>query len=130
MIGAIGRARLVGGLVLVAAFGAGVAVGRYYPERERAGVMIKVTSGTKIPRELEALSLTDTQRVLIRGHLRAGTERVGRVVRGFTVPMDAAIDSTDREIRSVLTEAQNRRLNVIRKDRPLRVEKRVIDTTR
>jgi hypothetical protein len=70
--------------------------------------------------------------VVIRGFLRDGTMRIGRIVRDFTVPIDAAIDSTDRQIRSVLSAEQNRRLDDIRRNHPLKrmEEKRVIDTIR
>lgn len=134
MIDTLGRARIIGGVVLLLAFAAGVAVGRYLPtmRNDEPGVTIKVIGNTKIPSELEELGLTDSQRVLIQRHLHDGTERVGRILRSFMVPMDAAIDTTDRQVRSVLTEAQNRRLDEIRKDHPLKrmQERRVIDTVK
>lgn len=131
MIDTIGRARLLGLIALVVAFGAGIAVGHYYWRTEpEAGVMISVKGTDRIPKELEELDLTEAQRAQIRASLRAGTMRVGQVLRNFMVPMDAAIDSTDREIRSFLTAEQNRRLDAIRKDHPLKQmkEKKIIDT--
>jgi hypothetical protein len=133
MIDAISRARIVGLIALIIAFGAGIAVGHYYWRTEpQAGVMISVKGTDRIPRELEELDLTEVQRTQIRQALHAGTIRVGQVVRNFMVPMDAAIDSTDREIRSFLNAEQNRRLDEIRKDHPLKQmkEKRIIDTAR
>jgi hypothetical protein len=133
MISTINRARIFGAVLLVAAFGAGVAVGHYYlPLRAPDGVMITVKGSNRIPDELESLQLDDSQRVVIRGFLRDGTMRIGRIVRDFTVPIDAAIDSTDRQIRSVLSAEQNRRLDDIRRNHPLKrmEEKRVIDTIR
>jgi hypothetical protein len=133
MISTITRARMVGAVLLLAAFGAGVAAGYFLiPRHAPDGVMITVKGTTRIPDELETLQLNDSQRVLIQGFLRDGTMRVGRIVRQFTVPIDAAVDSTDREIRSVLSQEQNRRLDQIRRDHPLKrmVEKRVIDTVR
>jgi hypothetical protein len=96
------------------------------------GVMITVKGTTRIPDELESLDLADSQRVMIQGFLRDGTMRIGRIVRDFTIPIDAAIDSTDRQIRSVLSTEQNRKLDAIRRDHPLKrfEEKRVIDTIR
>lgn len=133
MIDAMTKARLVGALILMLAFGAGIAVGHYLvPRSAPNGIMITVKGTTRIPDELEALSLADTQRVAIRGFLREGTMRVGRIVREFTVPIDAAVDSTDRQIRSVLSVDQLRRLDDYRRDHPLRKmeEKRIIDTIR
>jgi hypothetical protein len=133
MTSAIGKARLIGGILLLASFGAGVGVGYYFiPRQPREGVTIMVRGTTRIPDELETLQLNDSQRVLIRGFLHEGTMRVGRIVREFTVPIDAAIDSTDRQVRSVLTSEQNQKLDQIRRDHPLKrmEEKRIIDTIR
>src|SRR3954462_14955553 len=127
------RARVIGAVMLMLAFGAGIAVGHYLIPRDAPnGIMITMKGTTRIPDELEALSLSDTQRVAIRGFLREGTMRVGRIVREFAVPIDAAVDSTDRQIRSVLSVDQVRRLEDYRRDHPLRrmEEKRIIDTIR
>jgi hypothetical protein len=132
MIDRISRARVIGALILVIAFAAGVLVGRYLPREPREGVTIIVRGSARIPEELEELGLTDSQRTIIRGFLHDGTLRIGSIVREFSVPIHAAIDSTDRQIRSVLSESQNRRLDDFRRVRPLRrmQEKRVIDTVR
>ena len=133
MTGAVGRARLIGAALLLVSFGAGMAVGYYFlPRRAPDGVVISVKGSSRIPEELERLRLDDSQRVQIQAFLRDGTMRIGRIVRDFTVPIDAAIDSTDRQIRSVLTAEQNRALDEIRRDHPLRQmkEKRIIDTVR
>ena len=133
MMDTIKRARLLGAMVLVAAFAAGIAVGHYlWPRPVPEGVVVSIKASGRIPAELEELELTDTQRDAIRAMLFSGTERVGRIMRGFTAPLNAAIDSTDREIRSILSETQNRRLDEIRKDRPLKRmrEKRIIDSIR
>lgn len=124
------RARLMGLVVVLGAFAAGVIVGRRLPQAHGVGVNLTVIQSDRIPAELERLSLTDSQRALIRTHLRTGSRRVQRVVEQFTIPMDAAIDSTDAEIRSVLTPAQNQELDVIRRDQPLKRvrERRVIDS--
>ena len=133
MMDTIGRARLIGAAVLAAAFGAGVAVGHYViPRRVPEGVVVSIKSAGRIPRELEELDLQPAQRERIRDILNAGTRRVGRVLETLMVPMDAAIDSTDAEVRQVLTPAQNRQLDEIRKVRPLKRlrEKRMIDSSR
>jgi hypothetical protein len=133
MTDAIGRARLVGAAIIVAVFIAGIAVGYYaIPRRVPEGVVITVKAGREMPRELEQLGLTEAQRSQIDRILTTGTQRAGRVVESLMAPMDAAIDSTDREIRQVLTETQNRALDELRKTRPLKRmrQKRVIDSTR
>ena len=133
MMTAIGKARIIGAIVLVVAFGAGVAVGRYLlPPGQPVGVIISVKGSTRLPAELEDLDLSDSQRRQVQGFLHDGTLRIGRIVREFTIPIDAAIDSTDRQIRSILTAEQNRLLDEIRKEHPLKrmKEKRIIDTVR
>lgn len=133
MMDAIGRARLLGALLLMVSFGAGVAVGHYLvPRRIPDGVVISVRASRGIPRELEDLDLTDPQRTRIREILRGGTQRTERILRSFMAPMDAAIDSTDREIRAVLSASQIRMLDEIRRTHPLKQmqEKRIIDTAR
>jgi hypothetical protein len=131
MISPVMKARILGAMLLIAAAGAGFGGGYAYRARQpAAGVMISVTGTDRIPKELEDLELTDAQRAAVRQALRNGTERVGRVLHLFTGPMDAAIDSTDREVRASLTESQNRRLDEIRKRRPLRQMKTLVDTAR
>jgi hypothetical protein len=133
MIDAIGRARLIGALVLLVAFAAGVAVGHYWLPRETPnGIMISLKATDEIPAELTKLDLTDSQEVQIRGFLHQGTARVGRIMHDFMGPLDAAVDSTDRQIRSVLTAEQVRMLDEIRKKHPLKQmrEQRVVDSIR
>src|SRR3954468_18730844 len=133
MIDSIGRARIIGALLLLLAFGAGVATGHYWlPKEPPDGIMISMKATDVIPAELTKLDLSDAQETQIRVFLHQGTERVGRIMHQFTVPIDAAIDSTDQQIRSVLTAEQSRMLDEIRRDHPLRrkVERRVVDTVR
>jgi len=127
----IGRAPIIGALVLLIAFGAGVAAGHYWLPREAPdGIMISLKATDAIPAELTKLDLTDAQEGQIRGFLRQGTERIGRIMHQFMPSIDAAVDSTDQQIRSVLTAEQIRRLDEIRKEHPLKQmrEKRVVDT--
>jgi hypothetical protein len=133
MIDTIGRARIIGALVLLLAFGAGVAVGHYWlPNEPPNGIMISMKATDAIPAELTKLDLTDSQETQIRLFLHQGTERVGRVMHQFMGPIDAAVDSTDQQIRSVLTAEQIRMLDQIRKEHPLKQmrERKVIDTVR
>ena len=133
MMDTVGRARLIGGVVLVAVFAAGIAVGQFViPRRVPEGIAISLKASSRIPRELEALGLSETQRGDVARILNNGTKRVGRVLEGMMPPMNAVIDSTDREIRAILTEAQVRQLDAIRKEQPLRRmrTKRMIDSSR
>jgi hypothetical protein len=133
MMDTIGRARMIGAVVLLLVFGAGVAVGHYViPRRVPEGIVVSVKASNRIPRELEALALSDSQRARITRILGQGTSRVGQVLEQMMVPMNAVIEDTDREVRTVLTAAQNRRLDELRRDRPLRRmrQKRVLDSAR
>src|SRR5687768_11940235 len=95
---AMSRARLFGLVVVVLAFVAGVATGLAIDRRPRQGVSVLVTATDAMPRELEQLGLTDSQRTEIRAILVRGRNRVIGVVRDFEPTMRTAIDSTDREI--------------------------------
>src|SRR3954467_10063017 len=121
MIDTIGRARIIGALVLLIAFGGGVAVGHYWlPKEPPEGIMISMKATDAIPAELTKLDLSDAQKTQIRVFLHQGTERVGRIMHQFTAPIDAAVDSTDQQVRSVLTTDQIRMLDEIRRSHPLR----------
>jgi hypothetical protein len=124
MISAITRARLFGALILVVAFAAGMAVGRYLPRTEPEGLRVMFKASDRIPVELERLNLTDSQVVAVRRILRRGTGRVDSVMQSFVPAMDAAIGATDSEIRIVLTPAQRTALDAARKERPMKVMKR------
>ena len=123
---AMNRARLLGLVVVVLAFVAGVATGLAIDRRPRQGVSLTVTATDAMPRELEQLGLTDSQRTEIRAILVRGRNRVIRVVRDFEPTMRTVVDSTDREIGGVLTAAQRSALERYRKDNPPVMERRII----
>ena len=123
---AMSRARLLGLVVVVLAFVAGVATGMAIDRRPRQGVSVTVTATNAMPRELEQLGLTESQRTTIRGILVRGRDRVIRVVRDFEPMMRTAVDSTDREIGAVLTPEQRLALERYRKDNPPVMERRII----
>ena len=123
---AMSRARLLGLVVVVLAFVAGVATGMAIDRRPRQGVSVTVTATNAMPRELEQLGLTESQRTTIRGILVRGRDRVIRVVRDFEPMMRTAVDSTDREIGAVLTPEQRSALERYRKDNPPVMERRII----
>ena len=122
----IARARLLGSVLIVLAFVAGIATGMAIDRRPRPGVSVMVTTTNAIPRELEQLDLTDTQRGQLREILTRGRDRVMTVVRDFEPRMRGAMDSTELEISGVLTEAQRAELAAYRKDRPPLLEERII----
>jgi hypothetical protein len=122
------RARLLGSVVVVAAFVAGVFTGMAIKSRARRGVnvMVTATATNAIPRELDQLDLTDSQEVVIREILTRGRDRVLGVVRDFDPRMRAAMDTTNREIDGVLTEVQRAALAAYRKEHPNVIDERII----
>jgi Spy/CpxP family protein refolding chaperone len=110
------RARIVGLLIVVLAFVAGIAAGLAIPRRPPEGLTLRLTD--RIPRELEELDLTPTQRERIRAILARGRPRVQAVLEDMEPRMRAAFDSTDREIADVLTGTQRAALSAARRERP------------
>ena len=124
---AILRARLLGAVVVVLAFVAGIATGMTSQRRPREGVMVQVTATSAIPRELEQLGLTDAQRGALREVLVRGRTRVLTVVHDFEPRMKMAMDSTELEVGAVLTESQRAALAAYRKQHPpARSEERIL----
>jgi hypothetical protein len=122
------KARVLGSIVVVVAFVAGVFTGLAIKGRVRQGVNVTftATATNAIPRELEQLDLTDSQEVVIRQILTRGRDRVLGVVRDFDPRMRAAMDTTNREIDEVLTDVQRAALAAYRKDHPSVVDERII----
>ena len=127
MISSLARARLAGAVLALATFALGIATGIWYSNRERPGVDIRVTATDRIPRELERLGLTDAERPLIHDALLRGRERVLHVTDAFQGRMQSAVDSTDIEIRALLSDAQRASFDSARRaNGPQLREKRVI----
>jgi hypothetical protein len=126
------RARLIGAVVLLGAFGAGVFVGRYLPQPEVDGVRVMIKASDRIPLELDALGLTDAQRAALRPILQRGTLRIDSVMKSLLPAMDGAIGATDSEVRLMLTPNQRTALDAARRKHPMKTiqERRVIDTIR
>ena len=107
MTSTLRRARIIGGLMLIAAFGAGVAVGVFAIRRPRGGLhQLTVITTDQMPDELVRLGLSDAQRSTLRPIIHRGAERVMRVIEEFDPRMQAAVDSTDVEVRAVLDPRQ------------------------
>jgi hypothetical protein len=125
---AIVRARLLGSLVVMLAFVAGVVTGIAVERRPPAGLNVTVTATATnaMPRELERLNLTAAQQREIRTILVRGRDRVLTVVRDFDPRMAAAVDSTNREIDAILTEVQRASLAEYRREHPPLVNQRII----
>jgi hypothetical protein len=123
----IARARLLGLLVVVLAFAAGVMTGLAVERRPRPGLSVTftATASDQMPRELEQLDLTDAQEVQIRSILVGGRDRVLGVVRDFQPRMRAAMDSTNSEIDAVLTPPQRASLAEYRRAHPPIAERKV-----
>src|SRR5690349_15015315 len=94
------RARLLGSLVVVLAFVAGVMTGVAIERRPRAGlnVIVTATATDRLPRELEVLELSDAQQGQVRSILVRGRDRVLGVLHDFEPRMQTAMDSTNAEI--------------------------------
>jgi hypothetical protein len=73
---------------------------------EGVNVSITAKATNSMPRELERLGLTETQRAELRQILTRGRDRVLSVVHDFEPRMKAAMDTTEIEINAVLTETQ------------------------
>jgi hypothetical protein len=127
MISPLARARLTGGLLAFGTFALGVAAGVWLASRNSDGIDIRVTATDRMPRELERLELTDAERPLIQQALRRGRDRVLRVADAFQGPMQSAVDSTDMEIRAILSDAQRAAFDSARRTHPALRKKRVID---
>ena len=106
MMSSLARARALGALLAIGVFALGVFAGVRYAEREHPGVSIRVTATDQMPKEIERLGLTDAQRTAIQAALRRGRDRVMRSRDQIDVLMETAVDSTDEEIRALLTTAQ------------------------
>ena len=115
MISSIFRARVYGALLAVAVFALGVAAGSWYHGRVRPGINITVTATDQMPAELVRLGITDAERGPITAALRRGRDRVLRARDQLDTLMRAAVDSTDGEIRAVLTDAQRASFDSARK---------------
>jgi hypothetical protein len=106
MISALARARLAGGMLALATFALGVAVGVWLAHRPEPGVNINVVATNAIPRELERLGLTSSQRAPIQAALTRGRDRVLSVTDAFQGRIESASDTTDQEIRALLSDSQ------------------------
>jgi hypothetical protein len=124
----ITRARLLGAVVVVLAFAAGLATGVAVEGRARPGLNVTVTATATdvLPQELLRLGLTSRQQTDIRAVLTRGRDRVLDVVRDFDPRMKAAIDSTDAEIGAILTDAQRASWAAYRRDHPPMVNRKII----
>lgn len=106
MNSSLARARAVGALLAIATFALGVAAGMWYSGRVRPGVNITVTATDRMPQELERLGLTEAERPPIQAALRRGRDRVLRSRDELDALMQIAVDSTDQEIRALLSPEQ------------------------
>ncbi|MDX2057808.1 MAG: hypothetical protein SFV24_08380 [Gemmatimonadales bacterium] len=117
MTSPVSRARWLGLGLVGLAFGAGLLSGLALGRRPADGVQITVTATDRIPRELERLGLSDPQRDAIRAALARGRPRVFRVLREFDPRMQAALDSTEAEVATILDSAQRTRWEAERRER-------------
>jgi hypothetical protein len=102
----LARARALGALLALATFALGIAAGMWYRGRVQPGVNITVTATDRMPQELERLGLTDAERAPSQAALRRGRDRVLRSRDLLDSLMQIAVDSTDQEIRVVLSPEQ------------------------
>ena len=102
----LARARVLGALLAIATFVLGVAGGMWYRGRVQPGVNIMITATDRMPQELERLGLTAEERAPIQAALRRGRDRVLRSRDALDSLMRIAVDSTDQEIRALLSPEQ------------------------
>lgn len=83
----------------------------------------------RMPRELERLGLTDAERAPIQAALRRGRDRVLHARDEIDVRMQIAVDSTDQEIRALLSPEQRASFDSARRVNgpPLRRRKVILD---
>ena len=124
MMSSLARARTVGALFALGTFGLGVLAGRRSSERDRPGVSITVTATDRMPRELERLNLTAPEREKIQAALRRGRDRVMRARDQIDSLMKTAVDSTDVEIRGILSSEQRASLDSARRVNGPSIERR------
>lgn len=117
MIQPLTRLRLLGALLAAIAFAAGLAAALVLVDRREPPRLI-ITATNEVPRELERLSLSAAQREQLRPILQRGRDRVVRIVDEFTPRMQAAMDSTDAEIRAILDVTQARQFDSTRRTNP------------
>lgn len=128
MISPLARARITGGALALATFALGVAACVWGTSREKPGINISVIATDRMPRELERLDLTAAQLPLIHTALLHGRDRVMRATDELQGRMQSAVDSTDQEIRAILSDTQRASFDSARRVNgpPLR-QKRVIE---
>jgi hypothetical protein len=126
MISSLARARVLGALLALGAFALGVLAGVRFSERDRPGVSITVTATDRMPRELERLNLSEAERGQIQAALRRGRDRVMHARDQIDSLMQTAVDSTDAEIRGILSEEQRASLDSARRVSGPSVERRRI----
>ena len=118
MMNAVTKGRFLGALLALVAFGLGVAVGALMWPRAQQPRMMTVTATNAIPTELTALGLSEAQLRQLGPILLRGRDRVVRVIDQFTPAVQASVDSTDVEIRTILTDAQRMKFDSIRAANP------------
>jgi hypothetical protein len=123
------NARLVGALLMLLSLGVGVAIGFMIPRRDSQGMRISVTATDQMPDEIARLGLSAEQRPAIQAALRRGRDRVLAVVDQVSPRMQAVVDSTDQEIRALLTPAQRASLDSARKVDGPPLQRRTIRST-
>ncbi len=121
------RARMVGLLIVVMAFGLGGYAGYTLARRPSAGMVMTLTTSDAIPEELMRLDLSDAQQQEVRQILRAGRPRVLRVLEEMEPRMRAALQLTESEIEGVLQPDQLVRWKEFRRLNPPRTERRFIE---
>ena len=112
------KARLLGALLAATAFALGVAIGALMWPRAPRMQTLMVTATNAVPTELTALGLSEAQRAQLGPILLRGRDRVIRVVDRFTPVVQAALDTTDTEIRAILTQDQRRQFDSVRAANP------------
>jgi hypothetical protein len=127
MITSLARARAFAALLAIATFALGVVAGNWYAGRARPSVNDSSTATDRIPREIERLGITDAERAPIQAALWRGRDRVLRVRDELAVHMLIAVDSTEQEIRALLSPAQRASFDSARRvNGPLLQRKEVI----
>jgi hypothetical protein len=122
------RRPVVGIVVIVVVFVAGVAAGSALSRGRPNGINVSVRMSTELPVELRRLELSPSQADSARHILIAGQTQMRRILAEWEPRMGAEIDAVDSALRNILTPSQRGRFDAELHKR--RVDRMQVDTTK
>jgi len=125
MISSTSRARLIGIVVLLIVFAAGIAVGLAADRLTSERRMIKVVA-PDMSSILDKLDLTTKQRSQARAIVERRAPSTETMMRELGEHLRLISDSLDRELRTVLTPIQQARLDSLRSGQRLLLKRKAV----